>query len=191
VADTAGKGGSVSSWQSKIAVVQGDITDEDCDVIVNAANSELAPGGGVCGAIHRAAGPRLARACAAIGFCAPGEAVMTAAYDLPCRRVIHTVGPIWGGGAGELEDELLASCYAESLRLAASAGLASIAFPCISTGSYGFPPDRACQVALAAVRSALAEHPDIAEVRFVCWLPEDADRYERALAGTDEGGDDG
>jgi O-acetyl-ADP-ribose deacetylase (regulator of RNase III) len=172
-------------------VLQGDITDEDCDVIVNAANSELARGGGVCGAIHQAAGPGLARECAAIGVCPPGEAVMTAAYDLPCRRVIHTVGPVWGAGAGELEDDLLASCYAESLRLAADAGCTSIAFPCISTGTYGFPPDRACSVAIAAVRTALEEHPEIAEVRFVCWLPEDAELYGLALAESDATGDDG
>ena len=174
----------MSGWRECITVVEGDITDEDCDVIVNAANEALAPGGGVCGAIHRAAGPGLARECAAIGRCATGEAVMTRAYDLPCRRVVHTVGPVWSAGAGDREDELLASCYAESVRLAAAEGYGSIAFPCISTGIYGFPPDRACTVALDALREVLDDHPEIAEVRLVCWRPEDAERYERALAGS-------
>jgi O-acetyl-ADP-ribose deacetylase (regulator of RNase III) len=175
----------MAEWQRKVAVVQGDITDEDCDVIVNAANEELAPGGGVCGAIHRAAGPGLAHECGEIGFCPPGEAVMTGAYDLSCRRVVHAVGPIWGAGAGDEEDDLLASCYTASLRLAADAGFRSIAFPCISTGTYGFPADRACRVALAAVRAGLEEYPGIAEVRLVCWLPTDVELYERALAGGD------
>jgi O-acetyl-ADP-ribose deacetylase (regulator of RNase III) len=179
----------VQDWKNRIIVVTGDITDEDCDVIVNAANEALAEGGGVCGAIHRAAGPGLARECARIGHCPTGEAVMTAAYDLPCRRVIHAVGPVWGAGAGDLEDELLASCYTESLRLAAGAGWTSIAFPCISTGTYGFPAERACRVVLDALREGLAEYAEIDEVRLVCWLSEDAARYEQALvAPQDEGG---
>jgi len=177
----------VSDWRDRIVVVEGDITVEDCDVIVNAANEALAPGGGVCGAIHRAAGPGLARECAGLGPCPTGEAVMTRAYDLPCRRVVHAVGPVWRAGSGDLEDELLASCYRVSLRLAAGAGFASIAFPCISTGIYGFPPDRACGVALAALREGLAEHREITEVRLVCWLPADAARYEQALAGEGDG----
>jgi O-acetyl-ADP-ribose deacetylase (regulator of RNase III) len=172
-------------WKSVIVVVTGDITDEDCDVIVNAANEALAPGGGVCGAIHRAAGPHLARECARVGFCPTGEAVMTRAYDLPCRRVIHAVGPIWGAGGGDLEDQLLASCYTECLRLAADAGFVSIAFPCISTGTYGFPPERACRVALDALREGLDANPAITEVRLVCWLAEDAERYEHLLAAPD------
>ena len=175
----------MQDWKNRIVVVTGDITDEDCDVIVNAANESLARGGGVCGAIHRAAGPGLARACDRIGHCPTGEAVMTGAFDLPCRRVIHAVGPVWGAGGGDLEDELLASCYTESLRLAAAEGFTSIAIPCISTGTYGFPPARACAVALDALREGLADYPEITEVRLVCWLPEDAELYEQALAAPD------
>lgn len=170
--------------RDRITVIQDDITvQDDVDCLVNAANEELAPGGGVCGAIHRAAGPGLARECAGIGHCATGEAVATGAYDLPCEHVIHTVGPVWGGGGGDMEDELLASCYHESIALAAQLGCTRIAFPSISTGTYGFPVDRAARVAVAAIAEALADAPEIAEVRLVCFSAGDQDAYEAALAG--------
>ena len=126
----------------RIAIVDGDITALAVDAIVNAANTMLAPGGGVCGAIHRAAGPDLAEACAKLGGCDTGEAKITPGFRLPARYVIHTVGPVWSGG-GANEDLLLAACYRNSLALAEAHGLKSIAFPAISTGIYGFPPDRA------------------------------------------------
>ncbi|MEE4540589.1 macro domain-containing protein [Streptomyces sp. V4-01] len=135
-----------------IEVVQGDITLQDTDAVVNAANQSLRGGSGVDGAIHRAAGPRLAAAGAALAPCAPGDAKATPAFDLdpPVRHVIHTVGPVWrGGGSGE--DDVLASCYARCLRLADELGAASIAFPAISTGVYGFPADRAARIAAATL----------------------------------------
>jgi O-acetyl-ADP-ribose deacetylase (regulator of RNase III) len=139
---------------SSIEIVQGDITHEWVQAIVTAANESLLGGGGVDGAIHRAAGPRLARAGAAIGPCPTGEAMATPAYDLdpPVRHVIHTVGPVWqGGGYGEAE--LLASCYRRSLEVADQLGVLSIAFPAISTGVYGYPPEAAAQIAVATVRA--------------------------------------
>jgi O-acetyl-ADP-ribose deacetylase (regulator of RNase III) len=129
-----------------------DITTLDTDAIVNAANEALAPGGGVCGAIHRAAGPELARACAAVGRCPTGEARITPGFRLPARYVIHAVGPIWRGG-GEGEAQLLASAYRSALRLAAEQGLRSIAFPAISTGIYGYPVDQATSIAVSSVRA--------------------------------------
>ena len=171
----------MAGWKDRLLVLQGDITEEVCDVIVNAANEDLEAGGGVCGAIHLAAGPGLARECRLIGGCPTGEAVMTRAYDLPCRRVIHTPGPIYGGGAGDLEADLLASCYRESLRLAVEEGFTSIAFPSISTGTYGYPIAEACRVALATVREGLLEYPELAEVRLVCYSAGDLAEYERAL----------
>ena len=123
----------------RIEIFQGDITQLALDAIVNAANSQLAPGAGVCGAIHRGAGPDLAKACAALGGCPTGEARITDGYDLPAGHVIHTVGPVWRGG-GQDEDRLLASCYRASLDLARDNNLTSIAFPAISTGVYGYPP---------------------------------------------------
>jgi len=128
-----------------------DITTLDTDAIVNAANESLAPGGGVCGAIHRAAGPELARACAAAAPCPTGEARLTPGFRLPARFVIHAVGPVWhGGGAGEAD--LLASAYRSTVRLAAEHGLSSIAFPAISTGIYGYPLEQATPIAVSAVR---------------------------------------
>ena len=137
---------------SRIVVVQGDITRMAVDAIVNAAHPTLLGGGGVDGAIHRAAGPELFSECRTIGGCPTGHARMTAGYRLPARHVIHTVGPVYRGGhAGE--DELLASCYRESLRLASGAKLNSVAFPCISTGLYGYPGPLACGIAVATVTS--------------------------------------
>ncbi len=148
-----------------------DITTLDVDAIVNAANDALAPGGGVCGAIHRAAGPDLARACSALGGCPTGEARLTPGFRLPARWVIHAVGPVWRGGhAGEAD--LLASAYRSSLRLAEARGLRSVAFPAISTGIYGYPLREAMEVAVRAVRTALEDCPGLAEVTFACFSPE-------------------
>lgn len=171
----------MKNWKEKIYICQGDITDEDTDVIVNAANEDLAHGGGVCGAIHRVAGPGMDRECSDIGGCPPGEVTMTDAYDLPCKKVIHAVGPIYGGGAGDEEADLLASCYYESLNLAAGNGYTSISFPSISTGTYGYPIELACRVALAAVKEGLEENPEILEVKMVCYSGADFEEYEQAL----------
>ena len=142
----------------QIEVLLADITTLDVDAIVNAANSSLLGGGGVDGAIHRAAGPALRAECATLGGCATGEAKITRGYQLPARHVIHTVGPVWSGGSAN-EDALLASCYRSSLSLARDEGLASIAFPSISTGIYGFPADRAAKIAVATVSEEMAAIP--------------------------------
>jgi O-acetyl-ADP-ribose deacetylase (regulator of RNase III) len=161
-------------------VVEGDITALDVDAIVNAANAALAPGGGVCGAIHRAAGPELAKACAAIGRCPTGSARITPGFRLPARHVIHAVGPVWQGGDAD-EDGLLAACYRESLRLAGEHGLKSIAFPAISTGIYGFPLERATRIAVATV-AAEAPQSGLARVVFACFGGEVAAIYRKVLA---------
>jgi len=168
---------------ARIDIVEGDITKLDVDAIVNAANEALAPGGGVCGAIHRAAGPELADACASLGGCATGEAKMTPGFDLPARYVIHAVGPAWGGGERG-EGKLLAGCYRNSLRLAAEHGLTSIAFPAISTGIYGFPGDRAALIAVRTVRETLPDVPGIARVVFCCFRRNSYELHEAALAAT-------
>ncbi len=167
----------------RIEIVEGDITKLDVDAIVNAANTMLAPGGGVCGAIHREAGQELAEACAKLGGCATGEAKITPGFSLPARYVIHTVGPVWGGGMTD-EDRLLANCYRNSLALAAERGLASIAFPAISTGIFGFPPDRAAPIALRTVRAALPDAPSIERVVFCCFGGESRKHHEAAFAAT-------
>ena len=147
-----------------------DITTLDVDAIVNAANSELAPGGGVCGAIHDAAGPELARACARVAPCPTGDARLTPGFNLPARFVIHAVGPVWSGGA-DREPELLASAYRRSLELARAEGLQSIAFPAISTGIYGYPLREATRIAVTTVRSELAVPSSISDVIFACFSP--------------------
>jgi O-acetyl-ADP-ribose deacetylase (regulator of RNase III) len=167
----------------RIAIIEGDITTLDVDAIVNAANRSLLGGGGVDGAIHRAAGPELKAVCAALGGCETGEAKITPGFRLKARHVIHTVGPVWGGGERG-EDRLLASCYRNSLALAAERGLASIAFPAISTGAYGFPPERAALIAVRTVGAALAEAPSIERVVFCCFGSASRQHHETALVAS-------
>ena len=154
-----------------------DITSLAVDAIVNAANRALAPGGGVCGAIHRAAGPRLAAACAALAPCPTGEARITPGFGLRARYVIHAVGPVWEGG-GRGEAELLASAYRASLALAAEHALRSIAFPAISTGIYGYPLAAATQIAVATLRAAAGHPGPVSEVRFACFRREALEAYQ-------------
>jgi O-acetyl-ADP-ribose deacetylase (regulator of RNase III) len=166
---------------SRLTVIQGDITHLAVDAIVNAANSSLLGGGGVDGAIHRAAGPELLAECRRIGGCPTGEARMTHGHRLPARHVIHAVGPVYHGGRSR-EPELLRSCYVESLRLAAQAQLKSIAFPCISTGIYGYPKSEACSIAVAAVVEWLHSNELPHSVTFCCFGEEDAELYRKRIA---------
>ena len=168
---------------SRLLAVSGDITQETTDAIVNAANSSLAPGGGVCGAIHRAAGPGLARACAELGGCPTGEARITPGFALKAGHVIHAVGPVWHGGA-KGEPDHLASCYRRSLEVADENGLRSIAFPAISTGIYGYPLDQATEIAVRTVRETIRTHPNVELVRFVCFSETDLHEYQRVLSET-------
>lgn len=164
----------------RMIVVEGNITLQHVDAIVNAANSSLLGGGGVDGAIHRAAGPELLAECRTLGGCPTGQAVITRGYHLPAKYIIHTVGPVWHGGSHG-EDELLASCYRNSLALAVQHDIRTIAFPAISTGAYGFPLERATRIAVEEVHHFLEKDASIKEVMFVCFGRDAYDIYRTVV----------
>lgn len=160
----------MNTQDARLVVVEGDLTTQDVEAIVNAANTTLLGGGGVDGAIHRAAGPELLVECRTLGGCRTGEAKITRGYRLKARWVIHTVGPVWKDGRFG-EDALLANCYRNSLALAVERGLRTIAFPSISTGAYGFPLERAAQIAIRECLAFLRDHPTFGQIRLVCFGP--------------------
>jgi O-acetyl-ADP-ribose deacetylase (regulator of RNase III) len=164
----------------RIEIVEGDITKQQVDAIINPANTALLGGGGVDGAIHRAAGPQLLEECRTLGGCLTGEAKITKGYNLPAKWVIHTVGPVWLDGLHG-EDELLAKCYRNSLGLAEQLGLRSVAFPAVSTGIYGFPLDRATHIAFTEVRKFLEKNNSIERVIFVCFGQTARECYAKTL----------
>ena len=171
---------------SRLSLVLGDITKQQVDAIVNAANTTLLGGGGVDGAIHRAAGPQLLTECRSLGGCETGQAKMTKGYGLPAKYVIHTVGPVWRGG-NKNEVDLLRDCYLNSLKLAESHRLNSIAFPSISTGAYGFPINHAAQISTSTVREYLNSPTIIKEVIFVCFSNWDYEVYQSILGSASSG----
>lgn len=164
----------------KIKIIKGDVANVEVDAIVNAANTTLLGGGGVDGAIHRAAGPKLLEECKTLGGAGTGEAKITKGYNLPAKYVIHTVGPIWRGGSFN-EEELLKNCYRNSLKVALENGIESIAFPSISTGAYRFPIEKAAPIAIKEVKNFLEEHKEIKEVIFVLFSDEDLEIYQKEL----------
>ncbi|WOD38873.1 O-acetyl-ADP-ribose deacetylase [Nodosilinea sp. E11] len=174
---------SIPDVWGQMLVLQGDITSQGVDAIANAANESLLGGGGVDGAIHQAAGPELLAECRQLGGCQTGQAKITRGYNLAAQWVIHTVGPVWHGGHHH-EDELLADCYRNSLALAQEYGLRTLAFPAISTGVYGFPLERAAQIAIATVKATLDQASTLEQVRFVCFSDRAYQVYQSVLANS-------